>query len=231
MKLLQHVGLLAAATVSLGFAASANATPFTVTTSNQGGATFDASAGAPGLNAGITASFNYTGPLTFNDSAPENSSNTGDLNSNFFLAANMTGYSGSGTLGAPSNADFSTLASFLASSGSAAGYQYGSFYTIDLGILAAGTLLTITHDDGMSIYQGGVREGSTTSGPTSQVTESVTLTSTDDTILYYARENGTPSILELTETAPAGVPEPTSLALLGTGLLSFGWLKRRRRQT
>jgi hypothetical protein len=106
------------------------------------------------LNLGITASFNYTGPLTFSNTATQNSDSSGGLNSKFFVAANICGYSGSGALGAPANANFTDLAYFLASGGSASGYQYGSFYTIDLGILPLGTVLTIRHDDGASRLSG-----------------------------------------------------------------------------
>jgi PEP-CTERM motif len=126
------------------------------------------------------------------------------------------------------------LANFLASSGSAGNYQYGSFYTIDIGVLAAGTTLTITHDDGASIFQGDSQIGTMTTGPTIQVTESVTLPSTADTILYYARENGSPSMLTVvTDVAMSGVQlisdvaEPGTLTLIGSGLVGFGLFRRR----
>lgn len=54
-----------------GGISAANATSITVSTANQGGASFDASAGAPGFNAGgaITASFTYNGPLFFDNTS------------------------------------------------------------------------------------------------------------------------------------------------------------------
>jgi hypothetical protein len=129
-------------------------------------------------------------------------------------------YSGSGSLGGPANADFTTLPLFLGSSGSASNYQYGSYIKIDLGTLAAGTVLTIKHDDGASVYQGATMIGTTTDGPTTAITETVTLLSTGDTTLYYGRENGTPSILEV------GISEPTGMAVIGAGLLALGLARR-----
>ena len=196
-----------------------------VQTANQGGNSFDASLGAVGFNSGsaISANFNYTGNLNFNVGPPQNNNSTGDLNSSFFTnPAAISGYVGAGTLGAPANANFTTLASFLASSGSAAGYQYGSFYTIGLGTLAAGTILTITHDDGVSVYQGANRIGTTTSGPTSEITESVKITAAGATTLYYGRQNGAPSVLNV------AVPEPASIALFGAGLMGLAAVRRRR---
>jgi hypothetical protein len=199
---------------------------FTVQTANQGGAQFDAANPATGFNAAgaITATFGYNGPLSFNLGPPQNSNNTGDLNSTFFgaNAGAISGYSGAGSLPGPSGANFSTLVNFLNSSGSASGYQYGSLYTIQLGVLSAGTRLDITHDDGVSVYQGGVRIGTTTAGPTSVISESVLLSSTGATTLYFGRQNGAPSVLTV------AVPEPASIALFGAGLLGLAALRRRR---
>lgn len=220
----------AACALLLGLSTGASAGPtysFSVRTANQGGATFDATATSPGFNFGgsIGATFSYNGPLDFNIGLPQNSTNAGDLNSTFFgaNAGAIFGYSGSGSLPGPSGANFSTLANFLNSSGSASEYQYGSLYTIGLGVLAAGTQLTISHDDGVSVFQGGTRIGTTTAGPTSQITESVLISTTGDTTLFFGRQNGAPSVLTV------AVPEPASIALFGAGLLGLASLRRRRR--
>ena len=186
---------------------------------------FDTANGNPYTGAGTAqAAFVYTGSLDFSDTQAQNSGSTGDLNRDFgFSASNISHYSGSGTVAAPSNANFNTLARFLASSGSAANDQYGSYYTFDLGKVAAGTVLTITHDDGISVFQGATEIGSPASGPTAQTTDTIDVTSSGDTILRYSRQNGTPSILE------DSVPEPGSLALLGAGLLGLVMAVRVRK--
>ena len=69
-----------------------------------------------------------------------------------------------------------------------------------------------------------------TTGPTTQVTESVTLPSTADTILYYVRENGAPSVLTVATTGVqliSDVAEPGSLTLIGSALVGFGLFRRR----
>ncbi len=220
---------LAAATLAF-CGVSAHAAPISVTvktgfTSGLGFQTLPTA--TPFTGATATASFSYTGPINFSNSAAQNSGPTGDLNSDFF-GANVSGitlFSGSGSVAGI--ADFSTLPKFLASSGSAANYQYGSLYSFDLGILPVNTTLTITHDDGVSVFQNGSQVGPTVVGPTTVTTDTVTLTATGDTLIWYSRQNGTPSILQLQIDSPQTVPEPTSIALLCGGLISLGVFRRR----
>jgi hypothetical protein len=227
--------LAAAALLSAGVAAHADIVngSYSVTVSEglTGGNGFDTTNGNPftGPNT-ASAAFTYTGGINFDNTAGQNGpGTTGDLNSAFgFSGSNISGYSGTGSVvyNSQTIADFGSVSSFLNSSGSASNFDYGSYYTFDLGVLSAGTILSITHDDGVSVYQGSTEVGSATAGPTTVTTDVIDVISTGDTILRYARENGTPSILEVNQLSAA--PEPSGLALLGTSLLGFVGVVRKR---
>lgn len=176
-----------------------------------------------------SATFTYTGAINFDNRATPQD----DINSAFgFSAGNISGYSGTGTVTTNSNvqvANFTSLADFLQSSGSAGGFEYGSYYTFDLGTLVAGTVLTITHDDGAAFFQGDTRIGATEAGPTPVRTSTVTIENTGATTLRYSRQNGSPSVLIVDADVPA-VPEPGTWALMILGFGAVGGSARYRRR-
>ncbi|MCR0985734.1 PEP-CTERM sorting domain-containing protein [Roseomonas populi] len=224
------VALLAGTTLALLGAGSAHAASYAISviTGLTNGNGFDTTNTAPAFS-GSTASatFTYTGNLNFINTAPQNnpSNPPGDLNSAFgFTAANVTNYSGTGTVTYQGTqvADFRNENRFLKSSGSVSDFGYGSYYTIALGNLAAGTTLVINHDDGLSLYRDGVRVAGGASGPTTVVADTFSNLTAGNYTLYYSRQNGSASVLQV------AVPEPTSLALFGAGLLGLAYIRRGR---
>lgn len=239
MKFTKKMIVAGALLASSLVAVQASAATYLVTVNESAlGRQFDATLAsvatvALGRNASF-ATFTYTGPLSFSNTNPQSSSNTGDITSTFFGAnvAGISNYVGFGPSTVPygaNGADFRTLAGFLATSGSASNFAYGSIYTFTTIGNLGGQELSITHDDGVSLYANGIRLAGLTAGPTSAVTENVRLPDGTKTYtLVYGRENGSPSILNV-----AAVPEPATWAmmLVGFGMMGASMRYRRRSTT
>jgi hypothetical protein len=154
------------------------------------------------------ASFTYTGNLNLINNAPGSGNILTFMNSAGGVLSAFTVGSAAALNVAMSNPGFglATLMDFTASSGGLTG--------------------TITHDDGISLFQGGVNQiPLSASAPTVSVPTNFTaLPGTYH--LWYVEVNGDPAQLTM-NAVPA--PEPASLALMGTALIGLTLIAKRRK--
>ncbi|MGC8468621.1 MAG: PEP-CTERM sorting domain-containing protein [Acetobacteraceae bacterium] len=194
--------------------------PFTVTVWNGNGITD--SAALPPPTSQPLATFTYTGPIDFINNAPNNGQNTSLNTFADFFGSYTSGISNFVSLSSQ------TEAQFLATTMSLEGFQYNTYMTLSGTYTASsGTQVSVSHDDGASLYTGANNANTvfTSASPTSEVTNTGLVPAGSDSpfTLVYVESNGSPADLTMS------VPEPGSLAMLGLGLVMFGFVLRRRR--
>ena len=145
------------------------------------------------------------------------------------------------TLGGFLTSGGDTLSSVVLASGVTLGDSINNdvFEFTGVTVLTAGTTYTINHDDGMYLFLTPAGGGSTVTAinspnPTASIPGSFTVGTTGayNFEILYAEVNGAPAVLGGTlGTLASPVPEPNSLVLLGTGLMSAAGMLFRRIRT
>lgn len=212
--------LLAGMVAALGTFGSANAAPITGTftisvyqgngSGGSGAPEEQAQQTNPLISGGnLLATGTYTGAIDFNDGG------TNDIAT--FLS------SAGGTV----DPALLALAGTPLSSG---GFDLTSVFVITGDVGGSHLYGSISHDDGMSLYDG-LGYGNLVAGSPAPTVDISTLYSnlTGQFQLIYVEANSIPAVLTFNVDRIVTTPEPLTLSLFGAGLAGLGALRRRRK--
>jgi hypothetical protein len=207
--------LLLATAAALGLAASGGVAHAQLQYTIWNGSGFDHAAEPPGPSSTPFALFSDPGnPINFVNNGPDTPDGSDNLFSEFFTPAVL----------AECNAANSACGTTVMSTLDSENPEISTFIKITGLMVQGGSVISISHDDGGTIYDGSTLVAGN-SAESSENTESgiVPGTGLQDLTIYYTEDNGAPSILQV------AVPEPMSLVLVGSGVIGLGLVRRRKK--